>query len=112
MWYYINAGASLATAWLLAFAITYDRKNIRRAWKVVLLLVTIEQAILSYGAIEALRSNVEIEYRQILFALVIVALMLSVIFVLLVLRRPETWWYYRDENLESPPEGPTGLGRR
>lgn len=93
-----DAYGSLVVAWLLGFAIAYDRKHIRRAWKPVLVLLTIEQAVLAYGSLEASHSHIKIEARQVLFGIVILSLILSVIFVLSTIRRPSNWWYYRDEN--------------
>lgn len=99
MIYNFNAIVCLAVAWLLSFAIMYDKRHIRRAWKPVLILFVVEHCILAYGALEALRSHIAIQYRQVLFAAVLLAILIALLFALAAIRKPSSWWAKRDENL-------------
>lgn len=96
MIFYFNMLGCLAVAWLLSFAIIIDRKHIRRAWKPAMVMLVAEQGVLAFGSLEALGSHVRVEYRQILFAIVLVALIASLLIVVLTLRNPKSWWFGRD----------------
>lgn len=68
----------------LSFAISADWRNVRPTWRPVLIAGAIEQAVLLYGSLEALGSDVPIEARQVLFLIAVAALAIASVFALVV----------------------------
>lgn len=80
--YLVNTGLTFLALFLLCVAIGADWSRIRPAWRAVLIMGTVQQAVLAYGSIEAYRSDVPVQLRQVLFLLSLIGLVLASFFAL------------------------------
>ena len=67
----VDAVASLVVALLLGFAV--GAASVRPVWRLALLALLIEHAVIAYAAVDAYRAQVEADERQLLLLLALIS---------------------------------------
>lgn len=102
--YALNAILCALVVLGLGFALTADWRNIRRRWRAVLVAGFVEHAVLLWGCLEAAKSSVPIESRQVAFGASVAALAFAVLLALV--------FSWRDGSLTDPRPRPRARSER
>lgn len=101
--WFTTAAVAVVALFLLSSAIVVEWEGISSPWRRVLLAVVVEQAAITYGAVEAERYDVDPALRTLLVTLSIVAVIVALL-LLIVEHEVRRWGTRRRREASGPAD--------